>query len=68
MFVQDVMAAMSTEPCCRVNSCPSNRKGTVVFILSWGMANPLNPMGETRHFWKSSFISETDTLEEKKSV
>ena len=52
VFVQDVIAAITTEPCRRVNVAPSNSKDALAFKFCSSIPNPLNPT----YYLKKKFI------------
>lgn len=62
VFVQLVIAAITTEPWFSVYSWFSKRKGIEVACLSAGISKPLKPTLLLRHWLKSIFMSLTNTL------
>ena len=50
MFVEDAMAAITTDPWDNLYKFPSKLKLTSVFSLSSGILKPLNPIGDIKHF------------------
>ena len=49
VLVQDVIAAITTDPWVSSYSSPLNVNLEVVASLSWGILYPLNPTGAVKH-------------------
>jgi len=62
VFVQDVMAARTIEPCFKTFSCPLNLNLCCIFALSAATPNPLNPTLFGTQLMKSFLTSESGTL------
>lgn len=62
VLVQEVIAAMTTDPCSKVYYLPSNSKGAFLFKASFLIPNPLNPTLLVKQAFQSAFISDNATL------